>query len=67
MISGDVILRRKVRHRHLPADRHRQARTPPQGFPLHMSTDPLGLGVRKNPDFLRLAARPISDAATPIN
>ncbi len=46
-----------VRRVHLRADRHRQERASPQCLALHLSTDLVGLGVRENPAFMRLAAR----------
>ena len=46
-----------VRRVHLRVDRHRQKRTSPQCLALHFATDFVGLNIRENPDFMRLAAR----------
>ena len=37
-----------VRHRHIRTDRHRQEGASSQCFALHLSTDPVGLGLREN-------------------
>jgi hypothetical protein len=42
-----------VRCRHLRADRHRQKRTPTRRLALHLSTDPVRLHLRENPDKMR--------------
>ena len=46
-----------VRRVHLCADRHRQKGAPPQCLALYVATDFVGLGIRENPAFMRLAAR----------
>ena len=46
-----------VRRGHLRVDCHRQERASPQCLALHMSTDLVGLDLRENRAFMRLAAR----------
>ncbi len=46
-----------VRRGHLRVDCHRQERASPQCLALHMSTDLVGLDLRENRGFMRLAAR----------
>lgn len=46
-----------VRRGHICADRHRQEGASSRCFALYLSTDPVGLGLRKNRDFMCLAAR----------
>ena len=43
------------RVQHLRAHRHRQEGPATRCRALHMSTDPVGVGVRENPDFMRLS------------
>ena len=45
-----------VRHRYLCPDCHRQERTQPRCLALHLSTDPVGLDLQKNRDFMRPSA-----------
>ena len=53
-----------VRRVHVRADCHRQERTSPRCLALHMSTDLVGLSLRENRGFMRLAARSIPDRPT---
>jgi Domain of unknown function (DUF4372)/Transposase DDE domain len=46
-----------VRGVYLCADRHRQKGIALECFTLHFATDSIGLGIRENPDFMRLADR----------
>ena len=50
-----------VRRGHLRADCHRQEGASSGCFALHMSTDLVGLGLRENRGFMRLAARCVPD------
>ena len=53
-----------VRRGHLRAHRHRQEGASTRCLALHMSTDLVGLGLRENPAFMRLAARSASNRTT---
>ena len=50
-----------VRRGHLRAHRHRQEGASTRCLALHMSTDLVGLGLRENRAFMRLAARSLPD------
>ena len=50
-----------VRRGHLRAHRHCQEEASTRCLALLVSTDPVGLGLRENPAFMRLAARTIPD------
>ena len=45
-----------VRRGHLCAGSNRQEGAKSRCLALHLSTDPVGLGLRENPDFMRLPA-----------
>ena len=46
-----------VRGGHLRADRHRQERASSRCIAVYLPTDPVGIGLRENRGFMRLAAR----------
>jgi hypothetical protein len=55
-----------VRRRHVRADRHRQKGVATRCLALHLSTDPVGLYLRENRDFMRLRPGSASVRSTHI-
>jgi hypothetical protein len=55
-----------VRRRHVRADRHRQKGVATRCLALHLSTDPVGLYLRENRDFMRLRPGSVSVRSTHI-